>query len=784
EQGKIPWEEAILLVLDAAHGLEYAEKKGIVHRDIKPDNLMMDADRRAKIADLGLAKRERAHKADQKGVIGTPHFISPEQALGKQVDHRSDLYSLGATFFRMITGKNLFSGKTAKEIVLRHVQEAPPAASSLMDEIPDELDLALAKMLAKSPDDRYGSAPELIKALEEICAQHGIKGAVIRKGVPKRVLIPLIILLAGAIGTAVHFITKDPVLDIRWDPEAQRVADRERKKREKAEADRARAEARESARADYGALTREEIRLAGAFSLDETFDDEPREAERERDWRNMAKRYREFADDPEHERLVPDTVADARKDADRIKTRLDKLKASTHDFRTQKNAKVEEIRSKAKVLRATADALIKERRYGRAYNAVRFGAEGEPESRDPFRTALQWEWQSPNFPDVKREAPVQPVQTAVAEARAALEHKAAQILLRMKEDWQQVQKEVDRLAGGSDESDWERAIAALEQVVELFPDDEGGAVQEITAVIKPAGARRGRLQQELDRRRERALASDRRLIFDAVRKHSTLNPEASFNYVQDLRYGLAISELDGLRAALKTARYRAWVEERIGLLRWMEWLFSKLREDVAATDPRGKDGPLLGLDLEVPAEDGTLRPGVLKKFDKRKQPQSLGDFNFKPKRGREEVYHFGAFPMDWVYERVLAVDGRPRWREVTPELRFALGAFCFETFQYDAARSHFDKLAQDPSFGTAARALAGRAFAEGRAFDEYTQLCEALDREPASAKLKEHLATLATFRKRHTGVAFLLQVLGAEEAARQEFLGQDPVPVPAVPSSQ
>ncbi|HEX5137402.1 MAG TPA: protein kinase, partial [Planctomycetota bacterium] len=199
---RIPWEQAILQVLEAAHGLAYAESKGIVHRDIKPDNLMLNEDGRVKIADLGLAKRGEGN--DDAGVIGTPHFIPPEQALGKEVDHRADIYSLGATFFRMITGTTLFTGKTAKEIVLKHIKEPPPAASSVDETVPDDLDLVLAKMLAKDPNQRYQSATDVIAALEEVCAHHGIKGAIIKKGVGKRVLIPLVLLLLVAAG-AVYY---------------------------------------------------------------------------------------------------------------------------------------------------------------------------------------------------------------------------------------------------------------------------------------------------------------------------------------------------------------------------------------------------------------------------------------------------------------------------------------------------------------------------------------------------------------------------------------------------
>jgi serine/threonine protein kinase len=160
---KMAWEQAILMVLEAAHGLAYAEGKGIVHRDIKPDNLMLNEDGRIKIADLGLAKQGEGAK--DQGIIGTPHFIPPEQALGKTVDTRADIYSLGATFFRMITGRTVFTGSTAKEIVLKHIKEPPPAASSIEKEIPDDVDLVISRMLAKDPEQRYATAQDIISAL-------------------------------------------------------------------------------------------------------------------------------------------------------------------------------------------------------------------------------------------------------------------------------------------------------------------------------------------------------------------------------------------------------------------------------------------------------------------------------------------------------------------------------------------------------------------------------------------------------------------------------------------
>ncbi|MHC4137545.1 MAG: protein kinase domain-containing protein, partial [Planctomycetota bacterium] len=270
-ESTIPWEQAILMVLEAAHGLEFAEGRQIVHRDIKPDNLMINDDGQVKIADLGLAKRGEGAK--KKGIIGTPHFIPPEQALGKEVDHRADIYGLGATFFRMITGRTLFSGETAKEIVLRHIKEPPPAASSYDDSVPDELDGVISRMLAKDPDRRHQTARELIQDLETVCAHHGIKGAIIKRGVGKRVLIPLILLLITAGYAVYHFAMKKPV---EIEREETRLA------REKAEAEAKRAveeqrkaeksERRNKAEARAGRHTNNDLQLRIRIPIGSVYD--------------------------------------------------------------------------------------------------------------------------------------------------------------------------------------------------------------------------------------------------------------------------------------------------------------------------------------------------------------------------------------------------------------------------------------------------------------------------------------------------------------------------------
>lgn len=172
-RGKLSVEEATQVVLDAARGLAYAESLRIVHRDIKPDNLMLDQHGHVKIADLGLALTD---EDDQTKLVGTPHFMSPEQVLRRKLDHRSDLYSLGCTYYRLLTGRTPFRGNTVKEILRAHVKETPEPPSRVCPELPAEVDAIVEKLLRKDPDERYASAQELIEDLERVVAPPARKG--------------------------------------------------------------------------------------------------------------------------------------------------------------------------------------------------------------------------------------------------------------------------------------------------------------------------------------------------------------------------------------------------------------------------------------------------------------------------------------------------------------------------------------------------------------------------------------------------------------------------------
>jgi serine/threonine protein kinase len=148
-----------------AAGLDYAHARGVIHRDIKPGNVLMTEDGRAVLADFGLAwLLEGAHLTLTGGVIGTPEYMSPEQAAGNPIDHRSDVYALGVVLYEMLVGDRPFVAETPIGVLLQHLQDEAPSVLVARPDLPAAVGDVLAKALVKDPNDRYSSAGELAQA--------------------------------------------------------------------------------------------------------------------------------------------------------------------------------------------------------------------------------------------------------------------------------------------------------------------------------------------------------------------------------------------------------------------------------------------------------------------------------------------------------------------------------------------------------------------------------------------------------------------------------------------
>jgi serine/threonine-protein kinase len=141
--------------------LAFSHRNGIVHRDIKPHNIVVGSDGRLKVTDFGIARSGASQMTEAGSIVGTAQYLSPEQARGAPVDPRSDLYSLGIVLYEMLTGHVPFTGDTPVEIAMKHLSQVPDPPSELRPEVPHDLDAVVMRALAKDPDQRYASAEEM-----------------------------------------------------------------------------------------------------------------------------------------------------------------------------------------------------------------------------------------------------------------------------------------------------------------------------------------------------------------------------------------------------------------------------------------------------------------------------------------------------------------------------------------------------------------------------------------------------------------------------------------------
>lgn len=170
QNGHLDWKVAVPIVIQVGMALDTAHQNGIVHRDIKPHNILITRDRIAKVTDFGIAHASTNHTITltSGGALGSVHYFSPEQARGGIVSPSSDIYSLGVTLFEMVTGRVPFDGENSVSIAVKHLQEPVPYASNFVPGIPQGLDSIIQKAMQKDPKMRYKSIREMVAELDAL----------------------------------------------------------------------------------------------------------------------------------------------------------------------------------------------------------------------------------------------------------------------------------------------------------------------------------------------------------------------------------------------------------------------------------------------------------------------------------------------------------------------------------------------------------------------------------------------------------------------------------------
>jgi serine/threonine protein kinase len=172
-QRKMTLQQIFTLVKQVASALDYAHEQGVVHRDVKPSNILMPKEDWALLTDFGLARMVGGSFMTQSGLtVGTPAYMSPEQGSGGKIDHRTDIYSLGVMLYELVVGEVPYTAETPMAVVVKHIVDPLPMPRDKNPDVPERLQQVILKALAKNPDDRYDHAGELVAAMEEIVGQN------------------------------------------------------------------------------------------------------------------------------------------------------------------------------------------------------------------------------------------------------------------------------------------------------------------------------------------------------------------------------------------------------------------------------------------------------------------------------------------------------------------------------------------------------------------------------------------------------------------------------------
>jgi beta-lactam-binding protein with PASTA domain/predicted Ser/Thr protein kinase len=222
EKGAAPPEAAIDITLQILRAARYAHKRGLVHRDIKPHNVLIDHDGRVRVADFGIARAVTSDVTETGAIMGTAQYIAPEQAQGHPVDARSDLYSIGVVLYELLTGRVPFDAETPVTVALMQVNEPPIPPMELKPDLPPALDAIVMRALEKDPARRFADADEFIAALEsarqapqQVIAPPPVVEEVVEEEPGRRWWIWLLVLLAlAAIALGVYLLLRPEQLTV------------------------------------------------------------------------------------------------------------------------------------------------------------------------------------------------------------------------------------------------------------------------------------------------------------------------------------------------------------------------------------------------------------------------------------------------------------------------------------------------------------------------------------------------------------------------------------------
>jgi eukaryotic-like serine/threonine-protein kinase len=219
-RGPAPVPNALELAIQIARGLAFAHQHGLIHRDVKPQNVLLNGDGRAKVTDFGIARSLNVQRGmTQTGtVLGTSDYIAPEQAQGQRVDEHTDVYSLGVVVYELLTGEVPFPGENFVAVAMRHINEEPPSVREKRPDVPVRVDEAVRRAMAKRPEDRFPTMDAFCAELEACLAELQAAGtqvarpAVRRQHRPRFSAWPLIValvVLAGAVAVGAVLILRN-----------------------------------------------------------------------------------------------------------------------------------------------------------------------------------------------------------------------------------------------------------------------------------------------------------------------------------------------------------------------------------------------------------------------------------------------------------------------------------------------------------------------------------------------------------------------------------------------